>query len=135
MKFCEKHCAQFKGDTTDLDIKYIELKNNYDNEVLGAYVDPKMESVPENGFYKAYKANLNHYKAINEATCDVLSGFDDLAHFTELMKSVKLSLGIPDAKENVDIMSTFIDFSNEEEFKKLANEDVSDSNLGYSRVA
>jgi hypothetical protein len=135
MNFLEKHCAQFKGSSTDLDIKYIELKNNYGNEVLGAYVDPKMESVPENGFYKAYKKNLDHYKAINDATCDILSGFDDLAHFTELMKSVKLSLNIPDAKDQNDLTSTFIDFSNEEEFKKLANEDVNDSNLGYSRVA
>jgi len=134
MEFIEKHCGQFKGNTTDLDIKYIELKNNYDNEVLGAYVDPKMESVPENGFYKAYKTNLDHYKAINENSCDVLSGFDDLAHFTELMKSVKLSMNIPDAKED-DVTGTFIDFSNEDEFKKLAAEDVNDKNLGYAKVA
>ena len=134
MEFIKTHCDQFKDNSTDLDVKYIDLQKNYVSEVLEAFVDPKMASFAEaeqNSFYKNFKKNLDHYKAIDEGTVDIMQGFDDLAHFTELMKSVKKSLNIADAVDDSAFMSQCIDFTKEEEYDKLASEDVNDKALGY----
>lgn len=56
----------------------------------------------------------------------------DAGEFNSMMADLKMSLGVPDQVSSK--MSKFIDFSNEEEFKKLCDVNPDEKSSGYTRV-
>ena len=92
MDYMQKNCDKIRLSTDDLGQAYVALWAEYTQAVLDGYVDKQMTAHPQaeqNAFYKNYVANKEHYKTIDEDTCEVLAGFIDIKVFATLMKEVK----------------------------------------------